>query len=82
MLSSSRPRKDNRSCRTLCDATQRCALAQQFYYGGVNHQNMFYLNLPIYTLRFCGDLEHTGVSNIKSLLKHLRVKNNGSYRMF
>lgn len=42
----------------------------------------FYFNLPIYTLRFCGDLEHTDASNIKPLLKHLRVKNNGSYRMF
>lgn len=41
----------------------------------------FYFNLPIYTLRFCGDLEHTDASNIKPLLKHLRVKNNDAYRV-
>ena len=44
-------------------------------------QDMFYFNLPIYTLRFCGDLEHTDASNIKPLLKHLRVKNNDAYRV-
>lgn len=42
---------------------------------------MFYFNFHIYTLRFCGELEHTNASNIKPLLKHLRVKNNDAYRV-